>query len=230
MSEEKRRNLVEALELEGVIKSPPVKRAMLRVPREEFVPPEYRDEAYEDHPLPIPGNQTISAPHMCAIMCEAASLSRGDTLLEIGTGSGYHIALCSEIISPSGESIEGTIVSIELVKQLAYYARDNLKRTGYYDRVHLLVADGSLGAPVRKGYQFKKIIVTAAAPRIPPPLIEQLADKGVMVIPVGPRWQQVLLAVNRDGDKITYRQVTYCVFVSLRGRYGHHDSSGEDRG
>lgn len=229
MSEEKRRNLVKALELEGVIKSSSVKIAMLKVPREEFIPPEYKDEAYEDHPLPIPENQTISAPHMCAIMCEAAGLTRGDTLLEIGTGSGYHVALCSEIISPSDESIEGIIISIELVKKLAYYAKDNLKKTGYYERVHLLVADGSSGAPVRKGYQFKRIMVTAAAPRIPPPLIEQLADKGVMVIPVGPRWHQILLAVSRDGNKVTQRQVTYCVFVSLRGRHGHHGNSRENR-
>ena len=217
--EEARRRLVWLLEAQGVLRSEEVKRAMLRVPREEFVPPRYRSEAYEDYPLPIPEGQTISAPHMCAIMCEAASLKRGDKVLEIGTGSGYHAALCAEIVSPTGEPLEGLVISVEVLKKLSYFARDNLRRAGYYDRVHLIVADGSMGAPVRGS--FDKIIVTAAAPRVPPPLIEQLAEGGVMVIPVGPRWHQLLLAVKKRRDGVESEPVTTCIFVALRGRYGY---------
>lgn len=216
-----RRRLVELLKLQGVVVSEEVERAMLRVPREEFVPPEYRDEAYEDHPLPIPEGQTISAPHMCAIMCEAAEIKRGDSVLEIGTGSGYHAALCAEIVSPTGEPLEGLVVTVEVIAKLARFARENLKRAGYYDRVHLIVADGSAGAPVRA--TFDKILVTAAAPRVPPPLLEQLKEGGILVIPVGPRWQQLLVKVRKEKGELVREPVTYCVFVALRGRYGHEE-------
>ena len=219
MVEEAKKRLIWLLKIEGVVRSEDVERALLRVPREEFVLPQYRDEAYDDHPLPIPEGQTISAPHMCAIMCEAASIRRGDRVLEVGTGSGYHAALCAEIVSPTGEPLEGIVVSVEVVKPLSYYARDNLVRAGYYDRVHLIVADGSMGAPVRGG--FDRIIVTAAAPQIPQPLMDQLDDGGVMVIPVGPRWHQLLLAVRRLGERIEKEAVTACIFVALRGKYGY---------
>jgi len=217
--EEARRRLVELLKLQGVIVSEDVERAMLRVPREEFVLPEYRDEAYEDHPLPILEGQTISAPHMCAIMCEAAEIRRGDSVLEIGTGSGYHAALCAEIVSPTGEPVEGLVVTVEVVKRLAFFARENLKRTGYYDRVHVIVADGSTGAPVRSA--FDRILVTAAAPKVPPPLLEQLKEGGILVIPVGPRWQQLLVKLKREKEGVAREPITYCVFVALRGRYGY---------
>lgn len=216
-----RRRLVELLKLQGVVVSEEVERAMLRVPREEFVPPEYRDEAYEDHPLPIPEGQTISAPHMCAIMCEAAEIKRGDSVLEIGTGSGYHAALCAEIVSPTGEPLEGLVVTVEVIAKLARFAKENLKRAGYYGRVHLIVADGSAGAPVRA--TFDKILVTAAAPRVPPPLLEQLKEGGILVIPVGPRWQQLLVKVKKEKGELVREPVTYCVFVALRGRYGHEE-------
>ncbi len=219
--EEARRRLVELLKLQGVVVSEEVERAMLRVPREEFVLPEYRDEAYEDHPLPIPEGQTISAPHMCAIMCEAAEIKRGDSVLEIGTGSGYHAALCAEIVSPTGELVGGLVVTVEVVKKLAYFARENLKRAGYYDRVHIIVADGSAGAPVRA--TFDKILVTAAAPRVPPPLLEQLKEGGVLVIPVGPRWQQLLIKLKKGKEGVVREPVTYCVFVALKGRFGYEE-------
>jgi len=219
--EERRRALARLLKLQGVIRSERVFEAFMKVPREEFVLPEYREMAYEDHPLPILEGQTISAPHMCAIMCEAAGIEEGDSVLEVGTGSGYHAALCAELASPGGEAVEGVVVSVELIKQLAYFARDNLRRAGYYDRVHLIVADGSAGAPVRKDFRFKRILVTAAAPRVPPPLLEQLDEGGAMVIPVGPRWHQLLLAIKRQGGGFTKEPVTYCIFVALRGRYGY---------
>lgn len=221
--EERRRTLAELLKLQGVIRSEKVMRAFLKVPREEFVLPEYRDEAYEDHPLPILEGQTISAPHMCAIICEAAEIERGDTVLEIGTGSGYQAALCSEIVSPTGEPIEGTVITVELITSLAHFARDNLKKARYYDRVHIVVADGSCGSPVRAGFRFKRILVTAAAPSVPPPLLEQLDENGSLVIPVGPRWHQLLVAVRKRGGELIREPVTYCIFVALRGKYGFDD-------
>ncbi|MEM0042412.1 MAG: protein-L-isoaspartate(D-aspartate) O-methyltransferase [Thermofilaceae archaeon] len=221
--EERRRMLAELLRLQGVIRSEKVMQAFLKVPREEFVLPEYRDEAYEDHPLPILKGQTISAPHMCAIMCEAAEIERGDTVLEVGTGSGYQAALCAEIVSPTGEPLEGVVLTVEVVAELARFARDNLKRTKYYDRVHLVVADGSCGSPVRENFRFKRILVTAAAPTIPPPLIEQLDENGSLVIPVGPRWHQLLVAVRKKREGLVREPITYCIFVALRGKYGYDD-------
>jgi len=216
-----RHRLVELLKLQGVIVSKDVERAMLQVPREEFVLPQHRDEAYEDYPLPILEGQTISAPHMCAIMCEAAEIKKGDRVLEIGTGSGYHAALCAEIVSPTGEPLEGIVLTVEMIRRLAYFARDNLLRAGYYDRIHLIVADGSAGAPVRSG--FDKILVTAAAPSVPQPLVEQLNDGGVLVIPVGPRWQQLLVKLKKQRGELAREPVTYCVFVALKGRYGYRE-------
>lgn len=210
---------MELLKLQGVIVSKGVEEAMLRVPREEFVPSQYRDEAYEDYPLPILEGQTISAPHMCAIMCEAAEMKRGDWVLEIGTGSGYHAALCAEITSPTGEPLEGFVLTVEIVRRLAHFAKENLRRAGYYDRVHIIVADGSAGAPVRAG--FDRILVTAAAPSVPQPLVEQLNEDGVLVIPVGPRWQQLLVKLRKREGELVREPVTYCVFVALKGRYGY---------
>ena len=216
--------LAELLKLQGIIRSERVFRAFLNVPREEFVLPEYREEAYEDHPLPILEGQTISAPHMCAMMCEAAGVDRGDTVLEVGTGSGYHAALCAEVVSPKGEPVEGLVLSVEVLPKLARFARDNLAKAGYYERVHLVVADGSLGAPVRADFRFKRILVTAAAPQIPPPLLDQLDEGGCMVIPVGPRWHQLLLAVRKKEGRALREPITYCIFVALRGKYGYDDS------
>lgn len=215
--------LAELLKFQGVIKSEKVLKAFLRVPREEFVLPEYREEAYDDHPLPILEGQTISAPHMCVMLCEAADLERGDTVLEIGTGSGYQAALCSEIVSPTGEPLEGLVLTVELIQELARFARDNLKRTNYYDRIHLVVADGSCGSPVRDSFRFKRILVTAAAPSIPPPLLEQLEEGGSLVIPVGPRWHQLLVAIRKKGGELIREPITFCIFVALRGKYGHDD-------
>lgn len=216
-----KKRLVNLLKLEGVVRSAEVERALLTVPRELFVPPAYSSEAYYDHPLPIPEGQTISAPHMCAIMCEALEIRKGLRVLEIGTGSGYHSALCAEIVSPSGEKLDGLMVSVELLKRLALYARDNLKRAGYYERVHLIVADGSLGAPTRPVYD--RILVTAATPRVPNELLEQLVEEGVLVIPVGTRWHQRLFKVVKRKGRLRSEFITTCIFVPLRGRKGHQE-------
>ncbi|MEB3846426.1 MAG: protein-L-isoaspartate(D-aspartate) O-methyltransferase, partial [Desulfurococcales archaeon] len=185
----------------GFLHSEKVYRAMLRVPREEFVPPPYRDLAYEDRPLPIGYGQTISAPSIVAYMTELLDPDKGMKVLEVGTGSGYQAAVLAEIVAPSDapKSEWGHVYSIERIPELAEYARRNLERTGYADRVTVIVGDGSKGYPPEAPYD--RIIVTAAAPRIPRSLEEQLAPGGRMVIPVGDSWDQTLYLVvkTRDG-------------------------------
>ncbi len=215
---ELRRELVERLEWLGVIRTEKVKKAFLKVPRELFVLPSYRREAYEDTPLPILEGQTISAPHMCAIMCEALDLNPGDKLLEIGTGSGYHIALCAEIIQGDKDASNGILVTVEIYPKLAKFAKENLEKAGYGALVNIVVADGSLGAPTR--ISFDKILVTAAAPEMPPSLIEQLNPGGRLIIPVGRFYQDLKLVIKGAGGEIHVKSLGGCVFVPLKGEYG----------
>lgn len=219
--EEQRRRLVEKLIREGYIRSEKVMKAMLRVPRELFVPEELRHLAYEDTPLPIGSGQTISAPHMVALMTELADLEPGMKVLEIGTGSGYHAAVVAEVVAPSDmdRSKWGHVYSVERIPELAERARRNLERAGYSDRVTVIIGDGTLGYPPEAPYD--RIIVTAAAPDIPKPLIEQLRPGGKMVIPIGTRYMQYLYVVEKTPEgKIKSRPVTPCLFVPLIGRYG----------
>ncbi len=219
--EEERRRLVERLVREGIIVSEKVKKAFLAVPREEFVPPEHRPWAYEDHPLPIGYGQTISAPHMVAIMTERLDPMPGDRVLEVGTGSGYQAAILAEIVAKNDPSGRGHVFTIERIKELAEFARRNLEKTGYIRYVTVIVGDGTLGYPDMAPYD--RIIVTAAAPRIPPPLIEQLRVGGRMVIPVGDAWGQELLVVDKTEKGIRVKRDVPCVFVPLIGRFGWRD-------
>jgi len=220
----KRQLLVDYLIREGVLKSKDVIRAFLKVPREEFVLPEYRNSAYEDYPLPILKGQTISAPHMCAMMCELLAIKRGCNILEIGTGSGYHAALCAEITSPSDSPTLGYVVSVEYFPELAEFAKNNLAKTGYDDRVYVLVCDGSSGVPTSK--KFDRILVTAAAPSIPSYLLKLLNSPGRLVIPVGSTFYQVLTLVEKD-EKGDVREIKMggCIFVPLLGKYGHREDT-----
>ncbi len=211
---------MEKLVREGVIRSERVKRAMLRVPRELFVPEEYRLYAYEDHPLPIGYGQTISAPHMVALMCEEADLREGMKVLEVGTGSGYHAAVLAEIVAPRESPVKGHVYTIERIPELAERAKENLAKAGYSDRVTVIVGDGSKGYPPAAPYD--RIIVTAAAPDIPKPLVEQLKHGGKMVIPIGELYyMQFLYVVTKkcSGD-IKVEKKTPCMFVPLIGEYG----------
>lgn len=186
---------------------------MLKVPREEFVPPEYRRFSYYDTPLPIGHGQTISAMHMVAIMTEKLSPMPGHRVLEVGTGSGYQAAVLAEIVGSRGH-----VWTIERIPELAEYALANLRRTGYIDRVTVVVGDGSEGFQPAAPYD--RIIVTAAAPDIPEPLIKQLREGGRFVIPVGNRWIQMLRIVVKEGGKLSIEDVIPCAFVPLIGKYG----------
>lgn len=212
-----RRRLVESLIAEGILRTPEVIHAFLKVPREEFVPPELRDYAYDDRPLPIGYGQTISAPHMVAIMTEELSPRCGNKVLEVGTGSGYQAAILAEIVKP-----EGHVWTIERVKELVEFARYNLRRTGYDKYVTVVHGDGSLGLPEYAPYD--RIMVTAAAPSIPENLVKQLKSGGRMVIPVGGRYYQVLKIVDKDeSSSIRVSNSVPCIFVPLIGRNGFNE-------
>lgn len=213
--EEDRDRLVDSLVRRGYVRSAEVEKAMRRVPREEFVPPEIKDEAYIDTPLPIGEGQTISAPHMVAIMAEALDLSPGQKVLEVGAGSGYHAAVCAEIVAP-----EGHIYTIERISSLATFAENNLKRTGYGELVTVIFGDGTCGLPGHA--PFDRIFVAAGAPDIPSPLTDQLAEGGKLLVPVGGRYYQDLIRVERRGRKLLKENLGGCVFVPLIGEHGYH--------
>jgi len=180
--------------------------AMKRVPRHEFVPAEYRAQAYEDYPIPIGENQTISQPFIVAIMLEALSLAPSDRVLEIGTGSGYQTGLLAEL--------SGSVYSIERHASLAAQAEKTLRRLGYQNTI-IIIGDGSQGLPQHGPYD--AVVVSAAAPRIPAPLFQQLRESGRMVIPVGPESaQQLQIVRNRQGIPVV-TVLEPCRFVPLIG-------------
>ena len=179
--------------------------AMRRVPRHLFVPAELGSQAYADHPLPIGHRQTISQPYIVAYMTEALNLEPGDTVLEVGTGSGYQAAVLAEIVEK--------VYSIEIVAPLAEESAGRLKDLGY-SNVEVRAGDGYAGWP--EAAPFDAVIVTAAAPRIPEPLKEQLADGGRLIIPVGDDWQQLVL-VTRKGDRFEEQDVLPVRFVPMTG-------------
>jgi len=211
---ERRRELVEELVRGGILKNEKVIKAMLTVPREEFVPANYRDYAYNDSPLPIGYGQTISAPHMVAIMTQALDPELGNKVLEVGTGSGYQAAVLAEIVGESGH-----VWTIERIKELVEFAKNNLGRLSYLRRVTVIHGDGSLGYSVAAPYD--RIMVTAAAPEIPDPLLKQLKIGGRLVAPVGNRYFQRLVIVTKESNgKVKQEYSIPCVFVPLVGKYG----------
>ncbi len=215
---EERERIVDYLVASGYVRDEYVIKALKRVPREEFLPEHLRKYAYVDQPLPIGYGQTISAIHMVAIMTEELKPRPGDKVLEIGTGSGYQAAVLAEIVAKTDPSKKGFVYTIERIPELAEFARKNLAKTSYADYVKVIIGDGTLGYPEEAPYD--KIIVTAAAPEVPQPLIEQLKNGGRMVIPVGNRFIQRLLILEKQGDKIIKKWSIECMFVPLIGRYG----------
>lgn len=186
-----------------------VLHAMSRVPRHEFVDENDRDQAYEDHPLPIGQNQTISQPYIVAIMLELLQLRPDDKVLEVGAGSGYVTALLAELAT--------RVISIERHAALAARAQELLDRLGCRN-VTLLVGDGTQGyAPAAP---YSAILVSAAAPEVPARLLAQLADAGRMVIPVGPPESQQLQVIRREGRQIHTILREPCRFVPLISESG----------
>ena len=184
--------------------------AMTRIPREEFVPKEFRAQAYSDAPLPIGYGQTITQPYMTALMAELAELHGEERVLDVGTGSGYHAAVLG--------ALARSVASIERIPELAELARANLARTGLDSNITVICGDGSLGAPERA--PFDAISVAAASPHVPKTLMKQLGDPGILVIPVGGRDEQELRVIRKKNGSIQTRDVSGCRFVPLVGREG----------
>jgi protein-L-isoaspartate(D-aspartate) O-methyltransferase len=212
MFEDQRERLVEKLKIEGHIKTKAVEKAFLETPRELFVPEKLKGYAYVDTPLEIGNGQTISAPHMVAIMCEALDLKKGQKILEIGAGSGYHAAIVSKLIGDKGH-----VYTIERFPSLAENAKKNLEKVGIKN-VTVEVGDGSEGLP--KYAPYDSIYVTCAAPCIPQSLVEQLKDPGKLLIPVG-QFISKLELLEKKNKKIIEKDLGGCAFVPLVGKHGY---------
>ena len=206
-----RRRMVETQLAARGIRDPRVLAAMGKVPRDQFVAPRQAAFAYEDEPLPIGERQTISQPYIVALMTEALGLEPTDRVLEIGTGSGYSAAVLAEI--------GAEVYTIERIASLAERARRRLAALGYAS-VHVLTGDGTLGWPEHAPYD--AIVVTAGGPEVPPPLLEQLAVGGRLVIPLGPTlFEQCLIRVVRlTVDDYRREELTPVAFVPLIGAAG----------
>lgn len=204
-----RRMMVERQLRARGIRDERVLEAMLSVPRHEFVPEEYRSEAYQDKPIPIGEGQTISQPFMVASMMQAIAPTGNEKVLEIGAGSGYAAAVLSRLAA--------TVYTVESHPTLAMAAQERLSRLGY-ENVFVHAGDGSAG--LKEAAPFDAILVAAAAPDVPQPLVEQLAEGGRMAVPVGAGNSQELVLVTKIDGKIQSRSLYECRFVPLIGRYG----------
>jgi protein-L-isoaspartate(D-aspartate) O-methyltransferase len=187
-----------------------VLEAMRRIPRDEFVPQDQRAEAFTDAPILIGYGQTISQPYMTALMAQLLELQGHEKVLDVGTGSGYHAAVLG--------ALARRVISIERIPQLCMLARANLMRTGLDQNITVVCGDGSLG--VAEDAPFDAISVAAAAPQTPSALVDQLADPGTLVIPVGTREDQNLRVIRKHNGRIDTRIISGCRFVPLVGRQG----------
>jgi len=210
---ERERMVVEQLEARGIHDSA-VLAAIRNVPRHRFVAPALCGRAYDDTPLPIGERQTISQPYMVALMTEAIGVHGGEHVLEVGTGSGYQAAVLAEL--------GVRVLTLERLPDLAAHARALLGALGYLDRVTVEVADGTLGWSA--GAPYDAILVTAAAPQIPRPLIAQLAPHGCLVLPMGEEDLQSLVRLRRGAEGLVEEYLGECRFVKLLGSYGWEDS------
>ncbi len=204
----RRQMVLEQLQRRGITDSRTL-AAFLNVPRHAFVPPEFEGEAYADHPIPIGGGQTISQPFMVALMTQVLRLQGHERVLELGTGSGYQMAILAEL------ALE--VYSVERLPDLAEQARQRLERLGYLN-VHLTTGNGTLGWPEFAPYE--AILVAAGAPHLPHPLIDQLADPGRLVIPLGTPQAQTLTLVEKRAGSLIRTPMVSCVFVPLVGEHG----------
>jgi protein-L-isoaspartate(D-aspartate) O-methyltransferase len=184
-------------------------QVMGRIPRHLFVDRELSDHAYDDRPLPIGAHQTISQPYMVALTVEALALTGTEKVLEVGTGSGYEAAVLAEVC--------GQLFSVEALEELAAKGRRVLSGLGY-NNVEVLVGDGTLGWAEHAPYD--AIAISAAAPCIPRPLLEQLRSPGCLVLPMGEVGLQSLVRIRKDSQGIREEYLGECRFVKLTGRYG----------
>lgn len=199
---ERIRMVKEQIEKRG-IKDEKVLKTMEKVPRHLFVPEEFRSQSYEDHPLPIGEEQTISQPFIVAYMTELLELNKNCRVLEIGTGSGYQSAILAEISKE--------VYTVEIIESLSFKAQEVLSSLGYKN-IKFLIGDGTFGWKEFSPYQ--RIIVTAASPRVPPALIEQLSNNGILVIPIG-TYSQEIVRIRKRGEKVDEEVLIPVRFVPL---------------
>jgi len=211
--EEARHRMVEKQLIKRGVKDARVLSAMQTIPRHLFVSKEHRDRAYADNPLPIEHNQTISQPYIVAHMTEMLMLpSDGRAVaLEIGTGSGYQAAILSCLVEK--------VYTVERIPKLAETAQQLFNKLGLTN-IEVSLGDGGYGWWEHAPYN--AIITTAAAPDVPPPLVDQLADEGILIAPIGPRYEQYLVRLKRQGDKILKENLTRVAFVPFLGEHGWH--------
>jgi protein-L-isoaspartate(D-aspartate) O-methyltransferase len=219
---ELRRQAVDDLRSEGLLRSAEIIRAMSTVPREEFLPANARSYAYIDSPIPIGYGQTTSALHMTALFCEYGEMKVGQRVLEVGGGCGYMSCVYAEVVAPTGRAKQGWghVWSAEIVPELAKFGRRNVERVGYGDRVTFLEADASEG--LEREAPFDLIIVTSAAPEIPTELTRQLKVGGALLIPVGGIGfgQELVRLKKKVGGEISHENLGGVAFVPLRGKRG----------
>ena len=204
-----RKRMVETQLKSRGIQDPGVLSAFLKVPRHKFVPPDLLDQAYRDGPLPIGYNQTISQPYIVAVMVQQANTGPGERVLELGTGSGYQAAILAELGSE--------VYTVERIPELAEQAETRLERLGY-GKINVRLSNGTLGWEEQA--PFDAIIVSAAAPKIPDPLLGQLAEGGRLIIPLDAGPSQILSVVEHTPGGFRKHQGERCTFVPLLGKYG----------
>ena len=213
MYEEARKEMVAILEKAGYVKTSKVKEAMETIPRHIFIPEEMERFAYADTPMQIGEGQTISAPHMVAIMLELLEIEKGMKILEVGCGSGYHASLAAYMVGA-----EGHVYTIDIIENLTAKAKYNIHLAGMLDRITVIHADGSKGLPERA--PFDRIMAACSAPEVPRPLVEQLADPGIAVIPVGTGYTQSLVILKKKNGRVTRSEEKGVAFVPMRGEFG----------
>ncbi len=180
-----------------------------RVPRHEFIPPEFSQHSYEDFPVTIGCGQTISQPYIVAVMTQALELKVTDDVLEVGTGSGYQTAILAELCRE--------VYTIERIEELARTAKTVLERLNYRN-VHYQIADGSLGW--QENILFDAILITAAAPLVPSYFLNELKENGRLVVPLGNKYEQTLCRFRKTQNGVIKQEICPCVFVPLIGKYG----------
>lgn len=193
-----------------IITDPRLITAFKKIPREDFLPPELKHEAYNDNPLPIGYNQTISQPTTIFIMLQALELKKTDNILEIGTGSGYNAALISHMVK------QGKVYTTEIIPELVESAKTKLEK---YSNIEVIKTDGSKG--YKEAAPFDKIIITAACPKIPNLLIKQLKLNGILVAPIGPLYNQEMLKIINRQNKLEIQNLGNFIFVPMQGEYGY---------
>ena len=204
-------DLIDYLKTSRLLTDDNVESAFRNIPRHEFVPASQLNYAYDNEPLPIMKNQTISQPGVVSIMTEWLDVKDGQKILEIGSGSGWQSAILSYLVG------SGTVYSIERHPELVKFAQENLKKL-QIDNVHMILGDGTLGYP--KASRYDRIIITAACTEIPLPLLDQLSENGFIIAPVGDASQSLVLLQKTSNGVIEIKKQSNYVFVPLLGKFG----------